>query len=114
MMQASLDFGSAPPQAPSTWTPPEPYPAARRSDPATSHAAAAEAHELRARHHALIVECLREHGPLGKDGIAARARLTGVAVARRTVELERAGAIRPTGRTVLSTAGRAEREWWVV
>ena len=86
-------------------------PAARQSDPPTSHAAAAEAHEVRSRHHGLILDCLRTHGPLGKDGIAARTKLTGVAVARRTVELERSGLIRATGRTVPSTAGRQEREW---
>ena len=52
-------------------------------------------------------------GALGKDGIAARTGLTGVAVARRTAELQRAGLIQPTGKTVLSTAGRPEREWKV-
>lgn len=86
-------------------------PAARRTDPATSHAAAASAKDLQARHAALILDCLKRHGPLGKDGIAARTALTGVAVARRTAELNRAKAIRLTGRTVASTAGRGEREW---
>jgi hypothetical protein len=62
----------------------------------------------------MIVDCLKRHGPLGKDGIAARCRLTGVAVARRTVELQRALLIRPTGKTVPSTAGRPEREWEAV
>jgi hypothetical protein len=86
-------------------------PQARRSDPPTSHQAAASARELQAQHHRVIVACLKRHGPLGKDGIAARTGLTGVAVARRTAELERAGFIQPTGKTVLSTAGRHEREW---
>jgi hypothetical protein len=104
MEQTSLDFSP-----PAAWEPP--IPSARSTDPATSHAAAAQAHELRSRHHALIVECLRRHGPLGKDGIAARTGMTGVAVARRTVELQRNGMIRTTGRTVPSLAGRAEREW---
>lgn len=89
-------------------------PLARRTDPVTSHQAATEAKELQARHHRLIVECLRRHGPLGKDGIAARTSITGVAVARRMSELERAGKARPTGRTVPSTSGRAEREWEAV
>ena len=72
-------------------------PAARRRDPFTSHQAAASAKELQAQHHRTIVGCLKRHGPLGKDGIAARTGLTGVAVARRTAELARAGLIQPTG-----------------
>jgi predicted ArsR family transcriptional regulator len=86
-------------------------PQARRSDPVTSHDAAASAKDLQARHHRLIVACLKTHGPLGKDGIAARTSITGVAVCRRLSELEQGGLIAPTGRTVKSTAGRAEREW---
>ena len=88
-------------------------PLARRTDPATSHQAAASAKELQAQHHRVIVACLKRHGPLGKDGVASRTGLTGVAVARRTAELQRAGLIQPTGKTVLSTAGRPEREWEV-
>ena len=86
-------------------------PLARSIDPSTSHCAAYAAKELQARHQRIIVACLSQHGPLGKDGIAARTLLTGVAVARRTTELDRAGLIRLTGRTVQSTAGRVEREW---
>lgn len=87
-------------------------PGVRKKDPATSHMAAAQARELAAKHHRLIVDVLTQHGPLGKDGIAARLRgLDGVAVCRRLTELHRAGRISPTGRNVQSTAGRAEREW---
>lgn len=86
-------------------------PRARRSDPDTSHAAAAEAKQLQEDHHALILDALKHGGPLGKDGISARCSITGVAVARRLSELERAGLIRLTGRKVASTAGRMEREW---
>lgn len=89
-------------------------PLARRSDPVTSHLAAASARDLQRQHQSLIVAALKQHGPLGKDGIAARTKLTGVAVARRTVELQRAGLIRPTGKTVASAAGRPEREWEAV
>lgn len=88
------------------------HPGARVSDPITSHLAASQAKELAARHHRLIVDVLSQHGPLGKDGIAARLRgLDGVAVCRRLAELSRGGKIVPTGSTVRSTAGRAEREW---
>ena len=89
-------------------------PLARSSDPRTSHGAADQAKALQARHHRIIVACLSEHGALGKDGVAARTLLTGVAVARRCTELERAGLIRWTGEYVKSTAGRDEREWEAV
>jgi hypothetical protein len=86
-------------------------PMARRDDPATSHEAAARAKELQAAHQRLILACLRQYGPLGKDGIAARTRLDGVQTCRRLTELHRQNLIEPTGRNVQSTAGRAEREW---
>ena len=91
--------------------PAAPLPMARRTDPITSHQAAASAADLQQRHHDLIVRCLESHGALGKDGVAARTRLDGVAVCRRLAELQRLGRARPTGKCVQSTAGRAEREW---
>jgi predicted ArsR family transcriptional regulator len=95
-MQTALDFG----------------PQARRTDPATSHAAAAAvSRQMRERHHDVIVAALREHGPMGKDGISTRCRLTGVMVARRLPELVKLGSVRLTGKTVASTTGRAEREY---
>lgn len=87
---------------------------ARRTDPATSKAAAIAAVELRAQHQALILDALKRHGPLGKDAIAARTRLTGVQVCRRLTELQRDKLIQTTGQTVVSTSGRAEREWRLV
>ena len=98
-MQLSI-FADTPPQA-------------RVTDPLTSKQAAVEAKHLQAVHQRLIVACLEQHGSLGKDGIAARTKLTGVAVARRTTELHRLGLIKPTGKTVQSTSGRAEREWCI-
>lgn len=86
-------------------------PMARRRDPQTSHMAAAQAKELAARHHRIILKALELHGPAGKDRIASLTSLTGVAVCRRLSELHKAGKIAPTGRNVQSTAGRAEREW---
>lgn len=88
-----------------------PPPRARRTDPGTSHAAADSARALAARHHNAIVAALREHGPMGKDRIAAVTGLSGVAVARRMSELRYAGVVAPTGRRVTSAAGRAETEW---
>jgi predicted ArsR family transcriptional regulator len=101
-LQLGLDF-----EAPTVVAPP----LARSTDPGTSHAAAASAKELQGQHHRLIVACLEQHGPLGKDGIAARTRLDGVQTCRRLTELARLGLIEWTGKTVSSTAGRAEREW---
>jgi predicted ArsR family transcriptional regulator len=86
-------------------------PRARTSDPATSHEAAASARELRARHNRVILEALRVHGPMGKDGIAARTGLTGVAVARRMSELRQLRLAVETGRRAKSAAGRPETEW---
>jgi hypothetical protein len=86
-------------------------PAARQFDPPTSHEAAACAKELQARHHRIIAAALEQHGPCGKDRIAALTNLTGVQVARRTCEMHRAGKITLTGGYVRSTSGRREREW---
>jgi len=36
-------------------------PLARNSDPSTSHAAADDAKQLQARHHRIIVACLKHH-----------------------------------------------------
>lgn len=85
-------------------------PLARRSDPATSHLAAAQAGELQAAHQREILAALKL-GPAGKSAIAARSGLDGHAVARRLPELQRKGLAKPTGRTVPSTSGRDEREW---
>jgi predicted ArsR family transcriptional regulator len=88
-------------------------PRARSSDPQTSKQAASQAVELQADHCALILACLKRHGPLGKDGIASRIRLDGAQCCRRLFELHEAKLIRCTG-TVKSTAGRNEREWEAV
>jgi hypothetical protein len=89
-------------------------PRSRFDDPITSKQAASQAVALQADHCALILACLKRYGRLGKDGIASRTRLDGAQCCRRLFELERAKKIRWTGRTVKSTAGRAEREWEAV
>ena len=84
---------------------------ARKTDPHTSLKAAEEIKEVAPQHMDLIYNCLLEHGPLGKDGIA---RLTGLnpnQVARRLPELKKVGLVATTGQTVYSDAGRSEREW---
>ena len=77
----------------------------------TSFVAADSAKELANKHGSLIVACLVQHGPLGKDGIATHTGLDGNQVARRLKELETLGLIGLTGKTVASKSGRAEREW---
>jgi len=86
------------------------FAAARRTDPATSKAAAASVKTFAGEHHAAILEAL-SHGPAGASGIAARCGLLPHQVNRRIHELAKAGRITETGRTVLSSSGRSEREW---
>jgi predicted ArsR family transcriptional regulator len=86
-------------------------PAARRTDPRTSHAAAAGALKLQSAHQRQVLECLRRFGPMGKDQIGRMTGIGGVAAARRLTELQRLGAVEWTGQTVASDSGRAEREW---
>ena len=78
-------------------------PRARRSDPSTSHAAAAMSVRFAESHGSRIVEALKEHGRMSPVGIGGMTGLTLVQVDRRIVELERAGRIRQ----VLDDAGNA-------
>jgi hypothetical protein len=64
-----------------------------------------------AGHKLLIIDVLRRHGALGKDGIAARSPLDRAAVCRRLPELKRAGLVKLTGKMVVNTSGKPEREW---
>ena len=87
---------------------------ARGLDPSTSHAAADQSQDLAKQHFEKIVECLRCHGPRGKDGIAELTGLDGNQVARRMKELKKDGRVELTGRTTKSNSGRSEREWQFV
>jgi DNA-binding MarR family transcriptional regulator len=84
--------------------------AARASDPATSHAAAAKAGGLATRHQRQILAALLE-GPAGASGIAARCGLLPHQVNKRLGEMGRAGLIETTGRDLVNATGRREREW---
>lgn len=85
---------------------------ARKSDPQTSHQAAARVHEFAGGHREQILACLKRHGSLTVDEIAKRTRLQSQAINKRLPELERAGLARPTGGTRLSASGRPERVWY--
>jgi predicted transcriptional regulator len=86
----------------------------RCSDPVTSYEAADSAKELASKHSIMILDCLKAHGALGKDGIAQHSGLDSNQVARRLNELQKMNLIELTGRTVKSSAGRNEREWRAV
>lgn len=85
----------------------------RTSDPITSYEAADSAKELASKHFSMIVDTLKAHGALGKDGIAQHSGLEPNQVARRLNELSNMDLIELTGRTVKSKSGRNEREWKV-
>lgn len=87
------------------------FPRVRADDPITSYEAADSIKESALDHHQIILDCLRQHGALGKDGIAARTKLNSNQVARRLSEMGARDLICATGNTVKSNAGRNEREW---
>ena len=87
------------------------HPRVRNTDPITSWVAAGSAKDLAKFHAAKIVQCLKDHGSLGKDGIANHTGLESMQVARRLHELEREGVICLTGNVVKSKSNRLEREW---
>ena len=82
---------------------------ARRTDPATSHAAAAQT-DFYLDHFRRITEALQDPGTIYE--IADRTGLTHVQVARRTPEMQEEGLIRVRpGETRPSPSGRACRVW---
>jgi predicted transcriptional regulator len=86
----------------------------RCSDPVTSYEAADAAKDLASKHFIIIVDCLKAHGALGKDGIARHSGLDKSQVSRRLNELLKLGLIELTGNKVKSDAGLNEREWRAV
>jgi len=84
---------------------------ARKLDPITSHQAAESIKQTAPQHIELIHNCLHEHGPLGKDGVARITKLSGNQIARRLPEMAKIGLVEETGELVLSDAGRKERQW---
>jgi predicted transcriptional regulator len=86
----------------------------RTSDPVTSYEAADAAKDLASKHFIIIVDCLKAHGALGKDGIARHSGLDRNQVSRRLNELLKLGLIELTGIKVKSDSGLNEREWRAV
>ena len=89
------------------------FPRVRAKDPITSFEAADSIKQSVPEHYKIISKCLTEHGPLGKDGIAAKTSLNGTQVGRRLNEMKILGLIYLTGNKVKSNIGRNEREWTV-
>lgn len=87
------------------------FPRVRKDDPITSFEAADSIKEVSAKHHKIIFECLEQHGPLGKDGIARLTGLESNQIARRLNEMKTLSLISLTGNNVKSNSGRNEREW---
>jgi len=87
------------------------FPRVRKEDPITSYEAADSIVDSASKHWKVIQECLKENGPLGKDGIARLTGLDGNQVARRMNEMKVMGMVFLTGKTVKSQSGRNEREW---
>ncbi len=77
----------------------------RRTDPPTSHAAAARTRSFAGDHRRRILEAL-ERGPAGQSGIAERTGLTIQQVSRRLGELRDDGAIERCGETRSASGGR--------
>lgn len=94
-----------------TFFEPEPRTLARRTDPQTSHAAAARVAEFSGSHRAQVLEALKRYGPLTVDQIATRTKLQSQQVNKRTIECQRLGLAEPTGEERLSASGRPERVW---
>jgi predicted transcriptional regulator len=87
------------------------FPRVRTTDPLTSFEAAESIKPVASHHYEVILDCLKLHGALGKDGIASLTNLDGNQVARRLNEMQKIGLIHLTGKTVRSNSGRNEREW---
>ena len=87
------------------------FPRVRSSDPVTSFEAAEGVKQFEKQHNYIIVACLQTYGALGKDGISRHCALDRQQVSKRLHELQRAGIIRLTGKTVKSDANKNEREW---
>ena len=87
-------------------------PAARTSDPDTSHQAGRNRAKFAGRHCQAILDALRA-GPAGQTEIAARCGLLPHQCNKRLSELCTEGYVVLTGRKVTNDKGLSEREWRV-
>ena len=97
MNQLSIDF--------------DPTTLARRSDPATSKAAARRVREFAAGQCATILATLRQNKALGAEQIADITGIESYAVRKRLADLEHASLARPLPQHRETRTGRNERLW---
>ena len=76
-----------------------PLPVARRSDPATSHAAAAKAASIAPSHRNIIMDALRVY-PGTVYSLEAVTGLDAHRIGKRLIELQRLGLAEPTGEVI--------------
>ena len=95
----------------------EPRTLARRSNPITSHQAAARVKDFAAGQYATILKVLREHGPCTAHEVATYCGLDYAQVGRRLGELGAAGHARVVldgdgkALTLMTPSGRSARVW---
>lgn len=89
-------------------------PAARNTDPDTSHDAAAHvtASGARARQQAIAVKAVEQYPGLTSLEIAGRARMCRYMLARRLPECEEGGAVRRGQERRCSVSNRMAVTWW--
>lgn len=92
-----------------SWTP---HKLARRDDPATSKAAAAQAKDLVSAHEGTILDALRgDGGALAAEEIADRTDLDAVQVARRLSAMATKGLVVRTTLVHTTRSGRSSAKW---
>ena len=87
---------------------------ARTENPATSHAAAAAARDLRADHHRLILDVMRCGEDWTADEVAIHCHLDRHQIGRRLGELEKHLLVRKSGRQRPTATGRMANCYQVV
>ncbi len=71
------------------------FPRVRTTDPLTSFEAAEAIKPAASKHYLIILDCLRTHGALGKDGIASLTKLESNQVARPKITTHMASVCNP-------------------
>ncbi len=89
-------------------------PLVRRSDPDTSHtAAAAQTPQRRSRGQFLVLTALANHGPLTDFDHAQINGLGQTSAGKRRLELQRQGLVEPTGQRRPSPTGSPAKVWTI-
>jgi predicted ArsR family transcriptional regulator len=84
---------------------------ARRTDPQTSHDAAASIEPAKQKHYTIILECMKQLGAMTADEIATHSTLQTQQVNKRLPELLAAKSVKLTGQNRPSLSGRPARVW---